>query len=334
MKKHLFGALAFAAVAFTAGITFGAIQVRAGDLGGSCCVDLEERVAELEATAANKGNRKQTLTVYGQVSKSILWVDGSFRDGRVVENGNSPSRFGFVGEGKVDAKTKVGYQLEIGAGDTLSMRHANVWIEGTAGKLTIGRASTATDGISEIAVANTNIANLPSAVYGIVVDGSRKDIVRYDTASFGGLKGAVSYAGGDTIEAAATFVNEAGGFKYAAGIGYAEEAAGVKRLSGSASAMHNQTGIFGGITAGQLKVDGLDDVVAWHLTGGIEQKFNALGKTTFYAEYGRLTFMDEAGNGWGLGVVQNVEKVAADVFASYRRIEDINVLGVGARVKF
>src|SRR2546425_88950 len=31
--------------------------VRAADLGGDCCADLEERVAELEATTARKGNK-------------------------------------------------------------------------------------------------------------------------------------------------------------------------------------------------------------------------------------------------------------------------------------
>ena len=29
----------------------------AADLGGDCCADLEERVAELEATTVRKGNR-------------------------------------------------------------------------------------------------------------------------------------------------------------------------------------------------------------------------------------------------------------------------------------
>jgi hypothetical protein len=30
----------------------------AADLGGNCCADLEERVAELEATTVRKGNRR------------------------------------------------------------------------------------------------------------------------------------------------------------------------------------------------------------------------------------------------------------------------------------
>ena len=49
----------------------------AADLGGGCCADLEERVAELEATTARKGNRVVSLQVYGQVNKALLiWDDG------------------------------------------------------------------------------------------------------------------------------------------------------------------------------------------------------------------------------------------------------------------
>ncbi|WP_334148124.1 hypothetical protein [Hyphomicrobium sp.] len=43
-------------------------QSGAADLGGDCCADLEERIAELEATTARKGNRKVSLEVYGHVN--------------------------------------------------------------------------------------------------------------------------------------------------------------------------------------------------------------------------------------------------------------------------
>ena len=50
----------------------------AADLGGDCCADLEERVAELEATTARKGNRKVSLTISGQVNKLIMhYNDGT-----------------------------------------------------------------------------------------------------------------------------------------------------------------------------------------------------------------------------------------------------------------
>ena len=42
--------------------------VKAADLGGDCCADLEERVAELEATTVRKGNKKVSITLYGDVN--------------------------------------------------------------------------------------------------------------------------------------------------------------------------------------------------------------------------------------------------------------------------
>ncbi len=44
----------------------GHTPAKAADLGGDCCADLEERVAELEATTVRKGNKKVTVTLYGQ----------------------------------------------------------------------------------------------------------------------------------------------------------------------------------------------------------------------------------------------------------------------------
>jgi hypothetical protein len=37
--------------------------VKAADLGGDCCADLEERIAELEATTVRKGNKKVSVTL-------------------------------------------------------------------------------------------------------------------------------------------------------------------------------------------------------------------------------------------------------------------------------
>ena len=51
------------------GVSFSA---NAADLkGGGCCADLEERVAELEATTARKGNRVVSLQVYGTVNVTL-----------------------------------------------------------------------------------------------------------------------------------------------------------------------------------------------------------------------------------------------------------------------
>ena len=52
-------------------------SAQAADLGGDCCADLEERIAELEATTARKGNRKVSLTISGWVNEAVFfWDDG------------------------------------------------------------------------------------------------------------------------------------------------------------------------------------------------------------------------------------------------------------------
>jgi hypothetical protein len=43
-------------------VVFAQKPAKAADLGGDCCADLEDRVAELEATTVRKGNKKVRST--------------------------------------------------------------------------------------------------------------------------------------------------------------------------------------------------------------------------------------------------------------------------------
>ena len=72
MKKYSLGALVAAGL-LVGGLSAGSAS--AADLGGNCCADLEERIAELEATTARKGNRKVSLTVSGWVAEQVMWWD-------------------------------------------------------------------------------------------------------------------------------------------------------------------------------------------------------------------------------------------------------------------
>ncbi len=68
------------AIAAALGMTLGgfamsATPAKAADLGGDCCADLEERVAELEATTVRKGNKKVSVTLSGWVVKLGSWWD-------------------------------------------------------------------------------------------------------------------------------------------------------------------------------------------------------------------------------------------------------------------
>ena len=118
----------------------GSVSAKAADLGGDCCADLEERVAELEATTARKGNRKVSLTVSGWVNEAVFdWDDGTAAWSlRRVPTSLSSSRFRFVGEAKIDKDWSAGYVLELGIRDTKSSSYSQNDDEGGAVGTTVG----------------------------------------------------------------------------------------------------------------------------------------------------------------------------------------------------
>jgi Gram-negative porin len=87
----------------------------AADLGGDCCADLEERIAELEATTARKGNRKVSLTVTGYVAKKIMfWDDGVETNAYITDMGpTQASNLRFTGKAKISADLSAGYMIRI-----------------------------------------------------------------------------------------------------------------------------------------------------------------------------------------------------------------------------
>ncbi len=162
-----------------AGILVGGVSMgsaKAADLGGDCCADLEERVAELEATTARKGNRKVSLTISGQVNKQIMYTrdDARSRTLAGVDNINSSSRFTFTGNAKITSSVTAGFEMMVewaGASrsdllsqrgtdqnnfvvptvglftnasndGSLSVRTANWWLEDKVlGRVTVGRVN-------------------------------------------------------------------------------------------------------------------------------------------------------------------------------------------------
>jgi hypothetical protein len=92
-----------------------ASSVSAADLGGNCCADLEERIAELEATTARKGNRKVSLTVSGYVAQEVTyWDDG--KETNVYLHGLGPTQathVKFNGQATIVPGVTAGYMLRI-----------------------------------------------------------------------------------------------------------------------------------------------------------------------------------------------------------------------------
>ena len=163
------------------GFIVSGVTAQAADLGGNCCADLEERVAELEATTARKGNRKVSLQVYGQVSETVMWWnDGAESNVYVQENNAVQNRLGVTGGAKINSDWSAGYKLELqirayrsSAANQLSqgevngtnvtayntqsvaLREANWYIESnTWGRITVGRQFNAVTGTSTVNLAN------------------------------------------------------------------------------------------------------------------------------------------------------------------------------------
>jgi hypothetical protein len=191
MSKSSTAALLAVAGLFVAGVALPSAQ--AADLGGDCCADLEERVAELEATTARKGNRRVSLTVSGQVTKSLMWAndgaDTGFFPG--VDGSFATSGFALSGSAKINPNVSAGFEIAIDinsegrshqisqgddegmgtavvlgsagfglAGDAaISLSRANWWLEHKQfGRLTVGRINSALAGAASVDLGGMGVA--------------------------------------------------------------------------------------------------------------------------------------------------------------------------------
>lgn len=175
LNKHM---MALAATSLLLAGTLAISPAKAADLGGDCCADLEERVAELEATTARKGNRKVSLTISGQVNRALLiWDDGVDSDAYVVDDAapDEGTKFRFSGTAQMKPGWNAGFIIEIGVTDAqslnvaqendegigennaLEIRLANWYIESEAlGRVTVGHGHSASDGITVIDLSNSH----------------------------------------------------------------------------------------------------------------------------------------------------------------------------------
>jgi hypothetical protein len=122
-------ALAIAAAGLLIGnATLAPTIARAADLGGDCCADLEERVAQLEATSVRKGNKKVSLTISGRVHANVMyWNDNSSlnwpTEAKTAFDHNSDVYFGNTagsgsnivlnGSGRVNADLSAGFLMTL-----------------------------------------------------------------------------------------------------------------------------------------------------------------------------------------------------------------------------
>ena len=307
----------------------------AADLGGTgCCADLEERIAELEATTARKGNRVVSLQVTGQVNKALLiFDDGKNSDAFIVDNDQSGSRIGFKGTAVIKPGWTAGFNAEFdfqdsatdkvsqgddeGDANEIKIRQNYVFIESERlGRISLGQQSTSADGIAEIVLGNslTDASDIFSSFKvqrkvggdsGFTVgqfvddlDGPREDVIRYDSPSIYGFIVSASWGDNDYADIALRFKKEWNSLRIAAGVAYQwdeTDIVGREILSGSVSAMHIPTGLYVALSGGNVAFD----------ANGVDDGnfyYAQLGIEKRVLPYGSTTLYADYGKYDGLGI--------------------------------
>ncbi len=241
----------------------------AADLGGNCCSDLEERVAELEATTARKGNRKLSLRVSGHVNQAV----GDTL--RIGENSNSLSRFRFDGSARINSTVSAGFLIEIGVPNSgeMDVRHNMLYLRMKGlGTISLGKTSQASDGKLEYTTASNEAmtmgslgqfgallssANFAPSPFNLNVninpllafDGGRTSVIKYTSPAVAGFVLSASWAGdgSETWDVALAFEKRgiAKTFDLVAAVFHRNEGGNTRKVSGgSASLRHITSGLF------------------------------------------------------------------------------------------
>jgi len=335
----------------------------------------------------------------GQVNRATMFADdGSGSDVLFVDGDASGTRFRFTGSEDLGNGMKVGFNFELGAQSNDSFnttikqggsspgeataadgefkhkeRHLNIWFSGNWGKVTMGQASDAFDGVAFadlnnawIAVENANDfggslefrgaldpATGTETRTGILTDsiapsydGGRRDVLRYDSPSLGPFKAMVSAGNNNRWDAQGRLGGDVGGGAYDVRFGYSHPSADLDVWTFSGAFKFSQ-GTSIALAYGEEDEDGstADGSYFYAKLGhdwgnnSVAVDYKTADDTTVNAG---CTGGACGGETFGVGFVHTMPKPKVDLYVGYRNFElddfagadDIDVFFVGSRVKF
>ncbi|CAK8723336.1 Outer membrane protein (Porin) [Candidatus Electrothrix laxa] len=228
------------------------------------------------------------------------------------------------------------------------------------GKISVGKGQMASDDTSEVDLSGTALAgnagvadagggfsfydNNPGAVAegedaeSITVDDvfsqmdglSKKNRVRYDTPSLGGLSLGVSAGEKEMADAALTYSRElADGTKFKAAAAYSDPGKSYTQMNGSASILFG-FGLNFTVAGGSRDMDDMaangDDPTFMYGKIGYKTKIFSVGSTACSFDYGVFSNIEnqdteEEGTAYGVQVVQKLSDYNTEVYAAYRNFE-------------
>jgi hypothetical protein len=346
--------------------------------------------AEHVAVVSHPGKAKIQVSLYGQVDKGVMFADdGNDSNTFFVDNDASSTRFGIKALAKPKGNVTTGAVMEMeyqtnpsnkvsmdddSFNEDLHFRKFFVYVQdNNLGKISLGQAAAATDGIAEIDLSGTRLAGYSdgtiiggglsffddlsqsysdTAVGSVFknLDGGRYDLIRYDSPKMFGFSLAGSTGEKDKNEIALRYNQKLSMFKVSGGIGYATEGNGSShddRVLGSLSVLLDNG--FNVTVASGVRTEN-DDQRAdpFYFYGKLGYQLHAFsaGKTAFSVDYGSYQdfFLDnDEGTLFGGQVVQYFDDFGTQVYLGYRQIQldqdltsmsDIYTVISGFRVKF
>ncbi len=259
------------------------------------------------------------------------------------------------------------------SGDFFDQRWAEVSFDSkTFGKLSLGKGSTVSDDTAEVdlsgvdVIAYSGVADITGGLFFRdnnenltairVQDGffnfdglGRQSRVRYDSPTFYGFQLGGSVISNDRIDGAVRWGAEFAGFEAGAAIAVSDPNASKTnyRLNGSASVLHQDTGLNVTVSGGFDDVSEQGDPQNFYIKGGWLTQFFNFGQTAFAVDFTQSTnnpSRTDKGNSYGGAVVQEVEDFGTEFYAQVRAYtfdrnndrccKDIISGTVGSRIKF
>ena len=309
--------------------------------------------------------------VSGHVNRALILEDqdGNDNDGelRNVDSNASASRFRFTGSEDLGNGLTAGVQMELAvhSGDTgttspgTGTRHANVYLSTPGGKITLGKASSATDGMTNARLGGpswlagvTNWCAYASPSHSVSYrvdpdddesdekkatviaaacqthDPGRQQVLRYDSPALGPATISASMGNDDYKDIKVVFSGSVGDSAYDLRIGYVGEKDGIDNpIIGASGAVKFTMGTAVAVGWAETKRD------AWANTSRDDDENNSYthfeidhsygdGSVGAYYKVGEMDGVD--GSLWGVGIGHGIGG-GATVYAGYRRIEDDSV---------
>jgi hypothetical protein len=178
---------------------------------------------------------------------------------------------------------------------------------------------------------------------------ARVNRVRYDTPAYHGFNLSAAAVSDQRYDAALYWGGQGYGFKASGGMGLAypnKDETGLQ-YDGSFSLLHEHTGLNLSLSAGLQERDNQADAQHFYVKLGWLKRFFSFGETAFAVDYLQAPNQPtENDDGYSIGAaaVQFFEKYGTEVYFLYRlhsldrdvepKVHDINVVSIGARVKF